>query len=429
MKKISLLLASLCALFLVACSNQKQADGKLNIVTTFYPVYEFTKQVAGDTANVELLIGAGTEPHEYEPSAKAVTKIQDADTFVYENENMETWVPKLLDTLDKKKVKTIKATGDMLLLPGGEEEEGDHDHGEEGHHHEFDPHVWLSPVRAIKLVEHIRDSLSADYPDKKETFEKNAAAYIYFEENASQALANTLSKEAGVKTDVLNPLESLTEEDTKAGENYISIMEKNLKALKQTTDQEGPAIEPEKAEDTKTVQNGYFEDAAVKDRTLSDYAGNWQSVYPFLEDGTFDQVFDYKAKLTGKMTQAEYKAYYTKGYQTDVTKINITDNTMEFVQGGQSKKYTYKYVGKKILTYKKGNRGVRFLFEATDADAGQFKYVQFSDHNIAPVKAEHFHIFFGGTSQEALFEEMDNWPTYYPDNLSGQEIAQEMLAH
>ena len=59
-----------------------------------------------------------------------------------ENENMETWVPKLLDTLDKKKVKTIKATGDMLLLPGGEEEEGDHDHGEEGHHHEYDPHVW-----------------------------------------------------------------------------------------------------------------------------------------------------------------------------------------------------------------------------------------------------------------------------------------------
>lgn len=102
-EKISLLLASLCALFLVACSNQKQADGKLNIVTTFYPVYEFTKQVAGDTANVELLIGAGTEPHEYEPSAKAVAKIQDADTFVYENENMETWVPKLLDTLDKKK--------------------------------------------------------------------------------------------------------------------------------------------------------------------------------------------------------------------------------------------------------------------------------------------------------------------------------------
>ena len=94
---------------------------------------------------------------------------------------MKTWrpgVPKLLESLDKKKVKTIKATGNMLLLPGGEEEEEGHDHGDEGHHHDYDPHVWLSPARAIKLVEHIRDSLSADYPDKKETFEKNAAAYI-----------------------------------------------------------------------------------------------------------------------------------------------------------------------------------------------------------------------------------------------------------
>ncbi|ETJ33992.1 Zinc-binding lipoprotein AdcA, partial [human gut metagenome] len=68
---------------------------------------------------------------------------------------------------------------------------------------------------------------------------------IYFEENASQALANTLSKETGVKLDVLNPLESLTEEDMKAGENYISVMEKNLKSLKQTTDQAGAEIEPE----------------------------------------------------------------------------------------------------------------------------------------------------------------------------------------
>ena len=187
------------------------------------------------------------------------------------------------------------------------------------------PDAEPSAARLAELTEYIK---------------KNKISYIYFEENASQALANTLSKETGVKLDVLNPLESLTEEATKAGEDYISVMEKNLKVLKQTTDQEGPEIEPEKEENTKTVHNGYFEDADIKDRTLSDYVGNWQSVYPFFEDGTFDQVFDYKAKLTGKMTKDEYKAYYRKGYQTDVTKINIMDNTMEFVQGGQSKKFT-----------------------------------------------------------------------------------------
>lgn len=499
MKKLAVLALAVLGLFLTACGKEKNADGKLDIVTTFYPVYEFTKQVAGEEANVDLLIGAGTEPHDYEPSAKAVATIQDADAFVYENENMETWVPDLLATLKKDEVKVIKATGDMLLLPGGEEEE--HEHEGEEHHHAYDPHVWLSPQRAIKLVEHIRDSLSQDFPDKKETFEKNAAAYIkklealdksyqtslgaakqknfvtqhaafrylaldyglkqvsisgispdsepsaarlaeltnyikknqikyiYFEENASQAVASTLSKEAGVELEVLNPLESLTDQDLKAGEDYISVMEANLKALEKTTGQAGSEIEPEQAEDTKTVAKGYFEDSAIKDRTLSDYAGKWQSVYPYLVDGTLDQVFDYKAKLTGSMTAAEYKAYYDKGYKTDLDHINITDTTMEFVVKGESKKYTYKYVGKHTLTYKKGNRGVRYLFEATDADAGDYKYVQFSDHNIAPVKAEHFHIFYGGESQEKLYDELENWPTFYPDGLTGAEIAQEMLAH
>lgn len=500
MKKLGIVFLGLVASLLVACSSQKASNGKLNIVTTFYPVYEFTKQVAGDEANVQLLIGAGTEVHDYEPSAKAVATIQDADTFVYENENMETWVPSLLKTLDTKKVNVVKATGDMLLLPGSEEEE-EHDHSGEDHHHEYDPHVWLSPQRAITLVENIRDSLSKDYPDKKETFEKNAKAYIeklqaldkeytdslknakqkdfvtqhaafrylaldygltqvsvsglspdaepsaarlaelteyikannikyiYFEENASQALASTLSKETEVELGVLNPLESLTDQQTKDGEDYISVMQSNLKALEKTTSQEGSEIKPETEEDTKTVANGYFEDSAVKDRTLSDYAGDWQSVYPYLQDGTLDQVFDYKAKLKGDKTAAEYKAYYEAGYKTDVSNITITDKTMTFTVNGEKKTYTYKYAGKHTLTYSKGNRGVRYLFEATDPDAGEFKYVQFSDHNIAPVKTGHFHIFYGGESQEKLYDQLENWPTYYPANLTGQEIAQEMLAH
>lgn len=154
MKKFNLLIVALLGILLVACSNQKNSDGKLKVVTTFYPVYEFTKQVTGDEATVDLLIGAGTEPHDYEPSAKNIATIQDADVFVYENENMETWVPNLLGTLKKDKVNVVKATGDMLLLPGGEEEE-EEGHDEEGHHHDYDPHVWLSPKRAIKLVENI----------------------------------------------------------------------------------------------------------------------------------------------------------------------------------------------------------------------------------------------------------------------------------
>lgn len=504
MKKIGLLFLSASALLLAACGNStvSQEDGKLDIVTTFYPVYEFTKQVAGDEANVDLLVKAGTEVHGYEPSAKDIARIQEADAFVYENENMETWVHDIEDSIDTEKVVVISATEGMLLLPGGEEEHEGHDHSEEGHSHAYDPHVWLSPERAITLVETIRDGLIAQYPEKKAVFEENAAAYIeklealhsqytetltaakqkyfvtqhtafaylaldyglkqvsitgvaadedptpsrlaelteyikqygikyiYFEENASKSVAETLAKETGVQLDVLNPLESLTDEAMKNGEDYISVMEDNLAALEKTTSQAGVEILPEDgAETAQTAYNGYFEDSAVKDRTLSDYAGAWQSVYPYLLDGTFDQVWDYKAKIKGGMTAEEYKAYYDTGYKTDVDQINITDNTMEFVVGDKKEKFTYKYVGYKILTYKKGNRGVRFLFEATDANAGNYKYVQFSDHNIAPVKTGHFHIFFGGESQEKLFEEMENWPTYYPVGLTGLEIGQEMLAH
>ncbi|MEG3298332.1 zinc ABC transporter substrate-binding protein AdcA [Streptococcus suis] len=504
MKKVGLLFLSVSALLLGACGNStaSQEDGKLDIVTTFYPVYEFTKQVTGDEANVELLVKAGTEVHGYEPSAKDIARIQEADAFVFENENMETWVHDVEKSLDTTKVNVISATEGMLLLPGGEEEHEGHDHSEEGHSHAYDPHVWLSPERAITLVENIRDSLVAKYPEKKAVFEKNATAYIeklealhsqytetltaakqkyfvtqhtafaylaldyglkqvsitgvaadedptpsrlaelteyinkygikyiYFEENASKSVAETLAKETGVQLDVLNPLESLTDEDMKNGKDYISVMEDNLTALEKTTSQEGSEILPEEgAETAQTVYNGYFEDSAVKDRTLSDYAGEWQSVYPYLLDGTLDQVWDYKAKIKGGMTAEEYKAYYDTGYKTDVDQINITDNTMEFVVGDKKEKFTYKYVGYKILTYKKGNRGVRFLFEATDANAGNYKYVQFSDHNIAPVKTGHFHIYFGGESQEKLLEELENWPTYYPVGLNGLEIGQEMLAH
>ncbi|MGV3328448.1 metal ABC transporter solute-binding protein, Zn/Mn family [Streptococcus suis] len=503
MKKVGLLFLSVSALLLGACGNSTASeDGKLNIVTTFYPVYEFTKQVAGDEANVDLLVKAGTEVHDYEPSAKDIARIQEADAFVYENENMETWVHDVEGSIDTEKVNVISATEGMLLLPGGEEEHEGHDHSEEGHSHAYDPHVWLSPERAITLVENIRDSLVAKYPEKKDAFETNAAAYIekldaldakysetlsaakqkyfvtqhtafaylaldyglkqvsitgvaadedptpsrlaelteyinkygikyiYFEENASKSVAETLAKETGVQLDVLNPLESLTDEDMKNGKDYISVMEDNLTALEKTTSQEGSEILPEEgAETAQTVYNGYFEDSAVKDRTLSDYAGEWQSVYPYLLDGTLDQVWDYKAKIKGGMTAEEYKAYYDTGYKTDVDQINITDNTMEFVVGDKKEKFTYKYVGYKILTYKKGNRGVRFLFEATDANAGNYKYVQFSDHNIAPVKTGHFHIYFGGESQEKLLEELENWPTYYPVGLTGLEIGQEMLAH
>ncbi|MGG5318692.1 zinc ABC transporter substrate-binding protein AdcA [Enterococcus sp. AZ072] len=489
-----------------ACGNneeKKENSGKdeLTIVASFYPMYDFTKNIVGDAGKVELLVPAGTDSHDFEPSAKEIAKIQDADALVYNNENMEMWVPDVEDSLEKEDVKIIKATKDMLLMPGGEEEEHDHDHSEEGHHHELDPHVWLAPSLAIKEVEAICDQLSESYPEHAKTFEKNTAdyveklqkldsdyssafsnakqksfvtqhaafsylaleyglnqvpisgvsaeeepsparlaelkefvekngiQYIYFEENAKSSVAETLAAETKIKTEVLNPLEGLTQQQMDDGEDYVSVMEQNLKALRKTTDTENPKEENLAPTKEKTVYNGYFEDSDVKDRSLSDWAGNWQSVYPYLENGTLDQVMEYKTKKDSSKTAEEYKAYYETGYQTDVKEIKIKGDKMTFIfDDGTEKSAEYKSAGYKILNYKAGNRGVRFLFEAK-GDTDAFKYIQFSDHGVQPEKSGHFHIYCGNESQDALLEEMDHWPTYYPSNLSGMDIAQEMLAH
>ena len=264
----------------------------------------------------------------------------------------------------------------------------------------------------------------------KHYVEDNGINYIYFENNNQGKAAQTLADETNIQLEVLNPLESLTKKQMDAGESYLSVMQENLTALKKTTDVAGKEIKTEKETAAEqTIYNGYFKDSQVKDRKLSDYSGEWQSVYPLLGKGTLDQVFDYKAKLKKDKTAAEYKEYYKTGYKTDVDEIKITGKQMDFIVNGKHHKYTYKYAGYEILTYEKGNRGVRFTFETDDPNAGNYKYVQFSDHGIAPEKAAHFHIYFGGESQKALYEELDNWPTYYPVNMTGQEIAQEMLAH
>ena len=297
------------ALLFAACGNtNKEADKKedLTIVTTFYPIYDFTKEIVGDEGNVKLLIPAGTEPHDFEPSAKERAEISDADVFVYNSSDMEFFVDSLKDSVDSKQTLMIEAAKGIDRLESQEADE--HEESEEGHDHahEYDPHVWLDPVLAIKEVRTIAGELGEKYPDKKEIFTKNADAYIkklealdqkyseelknatnrtfvtqhaafaylanqynleqvaisgvspdqeptpsrlaelkefvkknnikviYFEENASSKVAETLSNETGVKLEVLNPLESLSNAQIKAGENYISVMEKNLEALKES---------------------------------------------------------------------------------------------------------------------------------------------------------------------------------------------------
>lgn len=204
--------------------------------------------------------------------------------------------------------------------------------------------------------------------------------------------------------------------------NLLDVLKDTVK-----TEEAMPGMQSEEGHN-----HGYshFDDSDVQDRSLTDWSGEWQSVYPYIENGDLDEVMERKAE-SGDKTAEEYKKYYETGYKTDVEKMSINgeEGTMEFTKNGVTSKAKYEYKGYKIYDYSSENRGVRYFFESVDNASDAPKYVQFSDHGISPSKAEHYHIYAGNDSFDALSEEMDNWPTYYPAGMTSNEIKEDMLEH
>ncbi|MBP5857610.1 metal-binding protein ZinT [Marivibrio halodurans] len=175
------------------------------------------------------------------------------------------------------------------------------------------------------------------------------------------------------------------------------------------------------------IYRGYFDDDQIASRPLSNWEGDWQSVYPYLLDGTLDAVMAHKA-THGEKTAEEYRAYYEVGYETDVDRIVIDGDSVTFFGPDEPVQGRYEDDGYEVLTYKAGNRGVRFIFKKVGGDEEAPAFIQFSDHRIAPAKADHYHLYWGG-DRAALLDEVTNWPTYYPSELSADQIVEEMLAH
>ena len=163
-------------------TTENTESDKLQVVTTFYPMYDFTKQVAQDDAEVSMLLEAGMEVHSFEPSSQMIAEIQDADVFIYNSSEMETWVPDVLASIDTSDMVVICASDAITLLEyEGEAHAHDHESEEEGanagHSHTVDPHVWLDPVLAQTEVSTIAEGLAEADPDNAEDYLENAGIY------------------------------------------------------------------------------------------------------------------------------------------------------------------------------------------------------------------------------------------------------------
>lgn len=168
------------------------AGDRLNIKVSFYPMYEFTKNIVGDLADVEVLIPAGIEPHDWEPTAKDMADISGADVLVYNGAGMEGWAQQVVDSASGGSLVAVEASKGLEIMEGAEEEEehahedgeAGHDHAEDEHageehdHGGLDPHVWLDPAMAIQEVRTIEAALSAASPENAAAFKANSEAYI-----------------------------------------------------------------------------------------------------------------------------------------------------------------------------------------------------------------------------------------------------------
>lgn len=278
MKKILLILAVPAVFLLAGC--QKTAS-KTEVVTTFEPIYEFTKAIVGDKMDVENIVPSNQEVHEFEPSAKQVATMTNAEALIYNSNDLEKWVL----PVQNKGIK-IEASKEVNQIKD-------------------DPHTWISPKEAIIEVNYIMEQLSTKFPKDRDYFEKNGNAYIeklkkldaefdtlknakqktfitqheafaylardygmdeiaiagldpnvepspsalatlkqemekanlknvYFEGNANSKIAETLAKSVGAHLIEINTVEGLSDAQKKSGDNYISLMQDNLEALRKT---------------------------------------------------------------------------------------------------------------------------------------------------------------------------------------------------
>ena len=185
LKWIGVAIASLLVPFCASCSSKD--DGKLKIVTTIFPEYDWVLNIIGDKKDeidVTLLLDSGVDLHSYQPSFKDTVNISTCDLFIYVGGESDEWVEGVLKDATNKDMKTVNlletlgdASKEEELVDGMQgEEEGEEEEGEE--EKEYDEHVWLSLKNAQLFVKTISDTLSSIDQDNANYYKSNADAYI-----------------------------------------------------------------------------------------------------------------------------------------------------------------------------------------------------------------------------------------------------------
>lgn len=168
--------------------NQTEDSSKIQAIASFYPLYDFAKEVGKDKVDVQLLVPSGVEPHDWEPTIHDVQLIQKSNLIIINGIGFENWVDSLEELNYSGNI--VDTSEGILILDSGIIDEHEAD---EHRHQSGDPHIWLNPVLAKIQVQNIADAFTQQDPENQEFYQTNAKNYIKKLDNLDNKIRNELS--------------------------------------------------------------------------------------------------------------------------------------------------------------------------------------------------------------------------------------------
>ncbi|MBI2453261.1 zinc ABC transporter substrate-binding protein [Candidatus Peregrinibacteria bacterium] len=183
MKKLSIFITIIISfiIFVVFFENNKTqntvpgAMTHLKVVTSFYPLTEFTEQIGGEHVEVINIVPPGAEPHDFEPTPQDIATMYSAKLLIFNGGGFDVWADKISFELKKRNIAIVNMAEYFDLMKGTFDREDEETHEEAS---KFNPHIWLDPVLARREVEIIRDALKKVDPDNFEAYDQGAERYI-----------------------------------------------------------------------------------------------------------------------------------------------------------------------------------------------------------------------------------------------------------
>ncbi len=182
----------LCVILLFS-SYAAGEEKKLSIIAVNFPAYDFARSIAGETAEIDLLLPPGSESHSYEPTPQDIIAIQNCDLFIYTGGASDTWIESILASMGDDAPHAFRMADHVTMLASETTASMEHSHGhthnvsfecsdpdhvhEEGHEHELDEHVWTSPKNAMQIADALMDALCILSPANASRYQSSNADY------------------------------------------------------------------------------------------------------------------------------------------------------------------------------------------------------------------------------------------------------------